>query len=184
LSPSGVGVVVRGGLPPQALFDALRQASRRMSNDQVLFGMQTMDEVIADSFATRRFTMTLLGIFALVALALATLGIYGVVSYLVGQRTREFAVRMALGAQTADILHSVLGQGLRMALVGVGLGLLAALGLTRLLARSSMLFGVSATDPLTFSLVALLLTLVALAACLIPARRAMRVDPLEALRYE
>ena len=184
LAGPGTGVVVRGALPPQKFFDALRQAGRRMSSDLVLFDMETMDDVVADTFATRRFTMALLGIFSLVALALAALGIYGVISYLVGQRTREFAVRMALGAQTAHILRSVLGQGLRMALVGVAVGLLAALGLARLLVSSSMLFGVSATDPLTFSLVAVILTLVALAACFIPARRAMRVDPLVALRYE
>jgi predicted permease len=184
LSPSGIGVLVRSDLPAQTTFDALRQASRRMSSEQVLFGMQTMEEVISDSFATRRFTMSLLGIFAVVALGLASLGIYGVVSYLVGQRTREFAVRLALGAQTSDVLRNVLGQGVRMALLGVAAGLVAAFGLTRLLTRFSMLFGVSATDPATLSAVAMLLTAVALAACYIPARRATRVDPLVALRYE
>ena len=184
LSPGGIGVLVRSDLPPQTVYDAMRQASRRMSSEQVLFGLQTMEEIISDSLATRQFTLALLGIFAAVALALASLGIYGVVSYLVGQRTREFAVRLALGAQQADVLRNVLGQGARMAFVGVGVGLAAALGLTRLLTRYSLLFGVSATDPLTYSLVAILLTLVALAACYVPARRATRVDPLVALRYE
>ncbi|HMD30587.1 MAG TPA: ABC transporter permease [Candidatus Acidoferrales bacterium] len=183
-SPSGISVLVRGEILPPALFDALRQTSRRMSGEQVLYGMQTMEEIISDSFATRRFTMALLGVFALVALALASLGIYGVISYLVGQRTREFAVRLALGAQPGHVMRNVLGQGARMALLGVGLGLLAAIGLTRLLARYSLLFGVSATDPVTFAAVAILLTIVALAACYVPARRAMRVDPLIALRYE
>jgi len=184
LSPSGTSVLVRTELPPQATFDALRQASRRTSSEQVLWGMQTMEEVIADSLATRRFTMALLVAFALVALALASIGIYGVISFLVGHRTREFAIRLALGAQQADVLRSVLGQGARMTLLGVAAGVVAALGLTRLLTRSSMLFGVSATDPLTFAGVALLLTLVALLACYLPARRATRVDPLVALRYE
>jgi ABC-type antimicrobial peptide transport system permease subunit len=126
--------------------------------------------------------MILLGIFAALALVLSCVGIYGVVSYLVGQRTHEIGVRMALGAQREDVMRLVLGQGARMALIGVAVGLAAALGLTQLMA--SQLFGVTAHDPLTFVLVAILLTLVALLACYLPARRAMRVDPTVALRYE
>ena len=184
LSPGGVSVLVRSDLAAQTTYDAMRQVSRRMSNEQVLFGMETMEEIISESLANRQFTMAILGIFAAVALALASLGIYGVVSYLVGQRTREFAVRLALGAQRADVLRNVLGQGARMALAGVGVGLAAAFVLTRLLTRFSLLFGVSATDPLTFGAVSVLLAAVALAACYVPARRATRVDPLVALRYE
>jgi len=184
LAAPGADVLVRSDLPPQALFDALRAASRRMSNGHVIYGMQTMEEIIADSLSTRRFTMALLVSFALVALALASLGIYGVISFLVGQRTREFAIRLALGAQPSNVLRGVLRDGARMALVGVAAGLVAALGLTQLLTRFSLLFGVSATDPVTFAGVTVLLTLVALAACFLPARRATRVDPLVALRYE
>jgi len=184
LSPAGTSVLVRSELPPQALFDSLRQASGRLSNQHVIYGQQTMEEIISDTLATRRFTMALLVAFALVALALASIGIYGVISFLVGQRTREFAIRLALGAQQSDVLRSVLGQGVRLALLGAATGLLAAFGLTRLLTQSSMLFGVSATDPATFAAVAVLLTLVALVACCLPAIRATRVDPLVALRHE
>ena len=126
--------------------------------------------------------MILLGAFAGLALLLSSIGIYGVISYLVGQQTREIGIRMALGAQRKDVLRLILGNGARMALLGIAIGIVAALGLTRLMAK--MLYGVSATDPLTFVVVALVLVLVALAACYIPARRAMRVDPLVALRYE
>jgi ABC-type antimicrobial peptide transport system permease subunit len=141
-----------------------------------------MEEVVADSLAARRFSMILLGVFAALALLLSSIGIYGVISYVVGQRTHEIGIRMALGAQRSHVLRLMLGEGMKMALVGVAIGIAAALGLTQLMA--SMLFGVSATDPITFCGVALVLTSVALAACYIPARRAMRVDPMVALRYE
>jgi ABC-type antimicrobial peptide transport system permease subunit len=126
--------------------------------------------------------MILLGVFAALALALTCVGIYGVISYLVGQRTNEIGVRMALGAQRADVLRLILWEGTRMALIGMVIGIVAALGLTRLM--SNQLFGVSAQDPLTFGVVALSLVIVAIAACYVPARRAIRVDPVVALRYE
>jgi ABC-type antimicrobial peptide transport system permease subunit len=141
-----------------------------------------MNEVIASSLASRQFAMILLDAFAVVALLLASLGLYGVISYLVGERRHELGIRLALGAQRSDVLRLVLSHGMKMALGGVVLGLIAAFGLTRLL--STMLFGVSATDPLTFTVIASLLVLVALLACYMPARRATKVDPLAALRYE
>jgi ABC-type antimicrobial peptide transport system permease subunit len=141
-----------------------------------------MDEIVAGSIGQKRFTMTLLAAFALIALLLASIGIYGVLSYLVGQRTQEIGVRMALGAQRFDVLRMVLVDGARMTLVGIAVGFVAALALTRLMA--SMLFGVKPTDPLTFAAVALLLCGIALFACYVPARRAMKVDPMVALRYE
>ena len=141
-----------------------------------------MDEVVNSSFAARRLAMILLGIFAALALALACVGIYGVISYLVGQRTHEIGIRMALGAQRRDILGMIIGEGARLAAIGAGIGIVAALGLTRLMA--SQLYGVSVTDPITFTGVAIILVGVALLACYIPARRAMRVDPMVALRYE
>jgi putative ABC transport system permease protein len=141
-----------------------------------------MEEIIADSLAARRVSMIVLGVFAALALGLASMGIYGVISYLVGQRTREIGIRMALGAKQAEVLRMILSEGLRMTLIGIAVGLVAAFGLTRLMAN--LLFGVSATDPLTFAGVGLILTVVALAACYVPARRAMRVDPMVALRYE
>ncbi len=165
-----------------ARFDALRRIVQSQHSHNVIYEPRTMNEVIADSLARRRFAMILLNAFATVALLLASLGLYGVISYLVSQRTHEIGIRLALGARPRDVLGLVLRQGLKLTLGGVALGLLAALGLTRLLAR--MLYGVSATDPLTFGVVALLLTLVALLACWIPARRATQVDPLIALRTE
>jgi putative ABC transport system permease protein len=154
----------------------------QLDRRDVIYGVQTMDDVLAGSFAARRVSMILLAVFAALALVLSCVGIYGVISYVVGQRTHEIGIRMALGAQRGDVLRLVLGEGVRMALVGVACGIAAALGLTRLMAEE--LFGVTAQDPLTFAVVAILLTLVALLACYLPARRAMRVDPVVALRYE
>jgi predicted permease len=182
LAPMGMGAVVRSRGPVPGLFDSIRHSAQQVNSQQVVAGAQTMDEIISSSIASRRFSMILLGSFALLALLLSSLGIYGVVSYLVGQQTREIGIRIALGAQRSDVMRLVLRDGAKMALLGVGVGLAAALGLTRLM--TSVLYGVSATDPVTFAAVAVVLTGVALAACYIPARRAMRVDPMVALRYE
>ena len=177
-----VAVVLRTEGDPTAVMVDVRRAVAEIDSREAVYSVQTMDEVISNSFAARRLSMLLLGIFAALALVLACVGIYGVISYLVSQRTREIGVRMALGAQPGDVLRLVIGHGAKMALIGVAVGIVAALGLTRLTANQ--LFGVSAHDPLTFLGVALLLIIVAVAACFIPARRAMRVDPMVALRYE
>jgi len=181
---AGTSIVLRTDPARPATLESIRGVLQRMNSQHVVYGAQTMNELISASVASRRFSMILLGSFAVLALLLSSVGIYGVVSYLIGRRTHEIGIRMALGAQRRDVLTLVLGEGLKMTLAGVAIGLVAALGLTRLLMKFSMLFGVSATDPLTFAGVALLLTLVALVACWIPARRAMRIDPLVALRYE
>jgi ABC-type antimicrobial peptide transport system permease subunit len=152
------------------------------NSELVVHNPESMERQVADSIAGKRFTMTLLGVFAALALVLASIGIYGVLSYAVGQRTREIGVRMALGAQRLDVLRMVLRDGAQMVLAGVVLGVCGALALTRLM--RSMLYGVQATDPLTFIAVAALLSSVALLACYVPARRAMKVDPMHALRHE
>jgi predicted permease len=182
LAAGGIGMVVRTSGNPEAFTSAIRQASMKFDSGQVVYDFTPMTKIVSDSIATQRFTMILLEIFSGLALVLSSVGIYGVISYLVGQRTHEIGIRMALGAQRRDVVRMVLGEGLRVALLGVVVGIVAALGLTRLLTQ--MIFGVRTVDPLTFAGVAILLTFVAMVACYIPARRAMRVDPIVALRYE
>jgi putative ABC transport system permease protein len=175
-------LVARTSGDPTALVPALRRELTSLDKDLPLYNVRTMEQVLADSVARRRFQMFLIAAFAGLGLLLAAVGIYGVISYSVAQRRHEIGVRMALGARAPDILRLVVGQGLGLALAGVGAGLVFALALTRVM--STLLYGVSASDPLTFAGVALALLGVALAACLVPARRATKVDPMVALRYE
>jgi predicted permease len=178
----GVAVVLRTAGDPASIMKLVRGAVNELDAREVIYSVQTLDEVVAGSLAARRLSMILLAIFAALAVILSCVGIYGVISYVVGQRTHELGVRMAVGAQPGDVMRLVLAQGARMTLAGVLVGVVGALGLTRLIANQ--LFGVTAHDPATFFGVAILLTLVALLACLIPATRAARVDPLVALRGE
>ncbi|HEV2348630.1 MAG TPA: ABC transporter permease [Terriglobia bacterium] len=180
LVAESVAVVLRTGRRRTAVMGDVRRAVAAIDSREVIYNPETMQEVVANSFAPRRLSLALLGVFASLALLLSCVGIYGVTACLAGQRTHEIGVRLALGAQPRDILLLILGQGARMALLGVALGIPAALALTRLMAHQ--LFGVTAHDPLTFASVALLLVAVAVAACYLPARRAMRVDPCVALR--
>jgi len=182
LMASVTAVVLRTEGDPAAIIKPVREAVREIDPREIIYRVETLDEVIAGSLAARRISMILLGVFAAIALVLACVGIYGVVSYLTGQRTHEIGVRMALGAQPADVLRLVLGEGARMAMLGVAMGIAGAFGLTRLMA--SQLYGVTAHDPLTFVLVGMVLALVAMLASYVPARRAMRVDPAVALRCE
>jgi putative ABC transport system permease protein len=153
-----------------------------VDKDQPVFDIATMQQLVGNSVATRRLTLILLGLFSALALLLAAIGIYGVISYSVAQRTHEIGIRMALGAQRSDVLKMIFAQGVKIAGAGLAIGILASLGLTRLMA--SLLFSVSAVDPPTFLAVAIVLALISMLACYIPARRTLRVDPMIALRYE
>ena len=175
-------LAVRTTTDAASMTTALRNAVLEIDKDQPVSNVQMMTKVVADAVAPQKFATWLLGLFATTALLLAAIGIYGVMAYSVAQRTHEIGVRMALGAQRADVLKMVVGQGMKLALIGVGAGIGGAFLVTRLMSR--LLFGVTATDPVTFITVSVLLTSVALLACLIPARRATRVDPMVALRYE
>jgi putative ABC transport system permease protein len=177
-----MSLAIRSDAEPGLLAKLVKDQVWAVDNQLPLTNVRTMTEVMARSINAQRFYMLLLAIFAGVALLLAAVGIYGVISYSVTQRTHEIGIRMALGASTSEVLRLVLGQGLRLAVVGVGIGLGGALALTRVMA--SLLYGVSATDPLTFVIISALLTAVAALACYIPASRATKVDPMIALRYE
>ncbi len=179
---SDMNLVVKSRTDPAALISAIRAAVASIDKNQPIFAISTMNQLVSDSLGTRRITLVLLGLFSALALVLAAIGIYGVISYSVAQRTHEIGIRMALGAQHKDVLHMILRQGVKIAIAGVAIGVVVSLGLTQLM--SSLLFSVSAADPLTFAGVAILLVLVAMLACYIPARRALRVDPMVALRYE
>jgi putative ABC transport system permease protein len=175
-------VVIRSSGDPLALTASVREAVREVDRDLPIANIRSMDQILSSMSGNARFRTLLLGVFAAVALLLAAIGIYGVISYSVAQRAREIGIRIAIGAQNRDVLRLVVGQGMKLAMLGVGVGIAGALAFTRVL--SGLLFNVSATDPLTFVGVSTLLALVALLACYVPARRAMNVDPMVALRCE
>jgi len=177
-----MALVLRSTVDPLSLAPALRNAVHEVDPALPVYQVMTMDERLSNSVAARRFNLLLLGVFAALALLLAAVGVYGVIAYVVTQRTREVGIRMALGAQRSDVVRLFIKQGMALVLFGVGLGLLGAFALTRVM--TSLLFGVSANDPLTFAGVALLLSAIAMLACYLPARRAARTDPLVALRHE
>jgi putative ABC transport system permease protein len=175
-------MVVKTTSDPHSFVNSIQNEVHAMDKELPVFNIKTMDEYIAASVAAPRFNATLLMIFAAVALVLTIVGLYGVMSYSVAQRTNEIGIRMALGAQTRDVLRLVVSQGFKLVLLGLAIGLAGAWALTWVI--SSLLFGVTTRDPVTFVGVAVLLAFVALLACYIPARRAARLDPLRALRYE
>jgi putative ABC transport system permease protein len=175
-------LVVRSSGDPATLTSALREQIWAVDHDQPLSEIATMEQLFSKAVAPQRFNTLLVGLFAALALALATIGIYGVIAYSVTQRSQEMGVRLALGASSRDILRLVIGQAMRASLFGVALGLVAAFGVTRVM--TTLLFEVSATDPFIFAGLSALLIAVALVASYIPARRATKVDPLVALRYE
>lgn len=174
--------VVRSSVESESIAGAIRQAVAEVDRTVPVSNVQTMEHIVSTSVTQPRFNLFLVGLFSVVALLLSAAGIYGVTSYTVTQRTHELGIRLALGAQMSDVLRMILGQGMAVIMIGVGLGLVAAFGLLRLM--RSLLFGVTETDPLTYAGITLMLIVVALVACYVPARRATKVDPLEALRYE
>jgi putative ABC transport system permease protein len=175
-------LVVRTNGEPLNFVGAVRNQVQAIDKDQPISNIHTMDELLARTVSQPRFNLILLATFAGLALLLAAVGIYGVMSYLVTERTHEIGIRMALGAQTRDVLKLIVSQGLTLTLIGVAIGLISAFGLTRLM--KSLLFRVSTTDPLTFAVITLLLIAMAMLACWVPARRAAKVDPLLSLRHE
>jgi putative ABC transport system permease protein len=179
---SEMTLVVRAARNPTNLIADVRGIIRSVDRDQPLGGIRTMENLVSESVAPRRLTMLISGLFAALALLLAMVGLYGVISYSVAQRSHEFGIRMALGATKGDILSLIVAQGFRLAMAGIIVGMAGALALTQVL--TNLLFGTTPTDPLTFGAVALLLVGVTLLACYIPARRAAKVDPVVALRYE
>jgi putative ABC transport system permease protein len=179
---SEMNLVVKSAVDPAALISAIRGVVTSVDKDQPIFGIATMRKLVDNSVSTPRVTLILLGVFSMLALVLAAIGIYGVISYAVAQRTHEIGIRLALGAQRGDVVRMILAQGATIAGAGVVIGIIAALGLTRLMAK--LLFAVSAADPSTFAAVAIVLIIVAMLACYIPARRTLRVDPVIALRDE
>jgi predicted permease len=179
---STMHLVARTTIPPSSLATAITSEVRAMDPNIPIFDIKTMDQRLSESLARRRLAMLALGVFAGFALLLAIIGIYGVISYSVAQRTNELGIRLALGASQVDVLRLVLSAGLRLTLTGIVVGIVLSFAVTRFL--SSLLFGVRATDLLTFSALSLLLVVVSLLGCYVPARRATKVDPLLALRYE
>lgn len=178
---NSVSIVVRGA-SDSAVVPAVRARLAALDKNVPLYQVATMEELLGHSSASRRFSLVLLSLFAALALLLAAVGVYGMLSFSVSRRTQEFGVRMALGAEPRDLLWLILKQGMKPVLLGVILGFIASVVITRLI--SSLLYGVSPTDPLTFSGVTMLLVVVGIAACYIPARRILRVDPLRALRHD
>jgi putative ABC transport system permease protein len=174
--------VVRTALEPLKLREALKREIQKVDRQQPVFNIRSMEQVFSTTIAPQNFNTLLMGVFAAIALVLASVGIYGVMSYSVQQRTHEIGIRIALGARKDDVVRLVVEEGMLLALVGVAIGLAASLALTRVL--SSLLFGVTARDPIVFAGVSMLLVAVALLACYIPARRATKVDPMVALRHE
>jgi len=178
----GMTVVIKGASDPNQLISSVRGAVREIDPDQPIYSPRTMNEIRAESVAGERLNLTLLSLFAGIALVLAIVGIYGVMSYSVTQRTHEIGIRMAIGARPLDVFKMILGHGMKLALIGVGVGLVFAFLLTRLMA--TMLFGVRPTDATTYGAISILLIGVALLACYLPGRRATKVEPTISLRYE
>jgi putative ABC transport system permease protein len=178
----GTTLVLRTEAEPRSLIPVVRRAIAELDQQQPVAQVLTLEEVISNSVSPQRFNLVLLGVLAAVALFLAAAGIYGVMTYSVSQRTHEIGIRMALGARRADVLKLVVREGMWLVSTGLVAGLLGALALTRVL--SSLLFGISATDPVVFVGIALCLTAVSRVACYLPARRALKVDPMVALRHE
>jgi ABC-type antimicrobial peptide transport system permease subunit len=180
--PNSMTYFVRTATSPLDLLPAVKEKIRELDSNQAFSSVATIDQLVQRSLSRRRFTLVVFGSFAVLALMLASVGLYGVISFMTAQRTREIGIRLAFGAGRRDLLNMVIGHGMMLTLAGVVIGLLASLALTRLI--ESLLFRISKTDPVTFVVIALVLGIIPLVACYIPARRATRVDPILALRYE